>query len=84
MSSAFADTDLISPYVYEAIRSGEKSAQVGPMLLDIADFMDQDNETMLRSLTSLIEPMILLVLGLLVGVVALSLFTPLFDITAMT
>lgn len=84
MSSAFADTDLISPCIYEAIRSGERSAQVGPMLLDIADFMDQDNETMLRSLTSLIEPMILLVLGLLVGVVALSLFTPLFDITAMT
>ena len=84
MSSAFADSDLISPCVYESIRSGEKSAQVGPMLLDIADFMDEDNEITLRSLTSLIEPMILLVLGLLVGLVALSLFTPLFDITAMT
>lgn len=84
ISAAFADTNLIAPCLYEAIRSGERSGQVGPLLLEIADFMDEDNETMVRCLTSIIEPFILIVLGLLVGLVALSLFTPLFDITAMT
>jgi type II secretory pathway component PulF len=84
MSSAFADEALISPSVYEAMRSGEHSGQVGPLLLTLADFLDDENETVLRSLTSIVEPVILILMGLLVGAVALSLFMPLFDLTAMT
>jgi len=38
----------------------------------------------MKSLTSIIEPMILIVLGFMVGCVALSLFMPLFDLTAAT
>lgn len=81
--SAFSDTDLISPYVCEAIRNGERSGQIGPQLLHIADFLDDENETVLRSLTSIIEPVMLVILGLVVGVVAISLFMPLFDLTSM-
>ena len=54
------------------------------MLLDIADFLDEDNETMLRSLTSIVEPLILVILGVLVGLIAISMFLPLFDLTSMT
>lgn len=84
ISSVFRDTDLISPAVYEAVHSGEQSGQVGPLLLNIADFLDQENEVVLRSLTSILEPVILVFMGLLVGLVALSMFTPLFDLTSMT
>jgi len=56
---------------------------VGPLLLNIADFMDEDNEVVVRTLTSILEPVILIVMGLLVAVVALSMFTPLFDVTGM-
>ena len=83
ISSTFARTNLISPSVYETTRSGEQSGQVGAMLLNLADFLDEENEVVLRSLTSILEPAILIVLGLLVGVVALSLFMPLFDLTSM-
>jgi len=84
ISSVFADTDLITPAVYEATRSGEKSGQVGPLLLNLADFLDEENEVTLKALTSIIEPVILIVMGLLVGFVALSMFMPLFDVTSMT
>ena len=84
ISSAFADSDLITPAVYEATRSGEKSGQVGPLLLNLADFLDEENEITLKALTSIIEPVILIVMGLLVGFVALSMFMPLFDVTSMT
>jgi len=80
--SAFTDTDLVSPSICETIRNGERSGQIGPLLLHVADFLDEDNEVILRSLTSIIEPVILIVLGLVVGVVAISLFMPLFDLTA--
>jgi len=83
LSSAFADTDLVTPAVYEVTCSGEASGKVGPLLLDLADFLDEENEISLRILTSLIEPAVLILMGLLVGFVAISMFLPLFDLTGM-
>jgi len=70
--------------LHEAISTGEQSGQVGTLLLQVSEFMDEENEVRLRSLTSIIEPIILITMGLLVGGVALSMFMPLFDLTAMT
>jgi type IV pilus assembly protein PilC len=84
ISSAFARADLVPANIYEALRNGERSGQVGPLLLNMAEFMDEENEVIMKSLTSIIEPIILIVLGFLVGGVALSLFLPLFDLTAAT
>ena len=84
ISSGFGRTNLISPSVYETVRSGEHSGQVGPLLTNLANFLDEENEVTLRSLTSIIEPLILVFLGLLVGFVAVSMFLPLFDLTSMT
>jgi type II secretory pathway component PulF len=70
--------------VYEAIRSGEQSGQLDQLLLNVADFMEEDNEVILRSLTTILEPVILVIMGLLVGLIAVSMFMPLFDLTAMT
>jgi type II secretory pathway component PulF len=83
ISSAFDHSNLINPSICEAIRNGERSGQIGPLLLNIADFMDEENEVVVRSLSSLIEPLILIVLGVFVGFVAISMFMPLFDLTAM-
>jgi type II secretory pathway component PulF len=83
MSHAIADSQLISAYVVEAIRNGEQTGQIGPLLLNIADFLDEENEVVIKSLTSILEPLILIVLGVLIGLVAVSMFMPLFDLTAM-
>ena len=83
ISSAFRGSRLISPSVYEATRSGEETGQVSTMLIDMANFMDEDNEISIRSLTSIVEPVILILMGLLVACVALSIFVPLFDITGL-
>jgi type IV pilus assembly protein PilC len=84
MSTAFADTALIDPAVHEAIRSGEESGEIDKMLVNIATFLDEENEVIVRSLTSIMEPVILIVMGLLVGLIAVCMFLPLFDLTAMT
>jgi len=84
ISTAFSETDLVPPSIAEAVRSGEQSGQVGRLLLNVADFLDEENEVVLRSLTSIIEPVILIFMGLVVGLVAVSMFLPLFDLTAMT
>jgi type IV pilus assembly protein PilC len=84
ISSAFAESDLVPPSLTEAVRSGEQSGQVGRLMLNVADFLDEENEVVVRSLTSIIEPAILILMGLVVGLVAVSLFLPLFDLTSMT
>ncbi|HEY8665911.1 MAG TPA: type II secretion system F family protein [Tepidisphaeraceae bacterium] len=84
ISSAFTRPDLVSTSVVEAMRSGERSGQIGALLVNISDFLDEENEVIVKSLTSILEPVILVMLGFLVGLVALSLFMPLFDLTAAT
>jgi type IV pilus assembly protein PilC len=83
ISSAFRHSNLIVSSVYETTRSGEQSGQVAPLLLDLADFLDEENETALKGLISILEPTILIFMGVVVGFVALSIFTPLFDATGM-
>jgi type II secretory pathway component PulF len=84
LHSAFSESGLINPSVCEVIRNGEQSGQVGPLLTQMAGFLEEENEVIVRSLTSIIEPVILLLMGLLVGTVAISMFLPLFDLTSMT
>lgn len=80
ISGALGDPSLISPAVCEAIRSGERSGQVGPVLMSVADHLDEDNELALKTVTGLLEPVILIVMGVVVGVMAVSMFLPLFDL----
>lgn len=83
ISGVFSRSHLISPSVSEAMHHGEKNGQIGPILSDMADFLDDENEAVVRSAMSILEPVILVVLGVVVGFIALSLFVPLFDMTSM-
>lgn len=83
VSSALAEGDLVQPSVVEAIRSGEQSGQVANLMLNMADFLDEENEVVIKSLTSILEPLILMALGVVVGFIAISMFLPMFDLTSM-
>jgi type II secretory pathway component PulF len=82
VSAVFSKSDLINDSLCEAIRNGEQSGRLGTVLLSVADYLDEENETTVKGLASLLEPLIMLGLGLLVGFVAISMFLPLFDLTA--
>lgn len=82
VSGAFADEKMIEPAFYEAVRNGEQSGRLSMLMITVADFMDEENDTRLRALTSLFEPLILVFLGLMVGGIAISMFMPMFDLTA--
>jgi type II secretory pathway component PulF len=84
LSGVLAQSPLVSPYVAEAVRHGERSGHVSPVLLEMAEFMDEENEAVVQTLTRLVEPLMLIALGLIVAVIAVSLFMPLFDLTSLT
>lgn len=83
MSDALAASDLVTPSFAEAVRNGEQGGRVSSVLLSLANCMDEDNAMVVKSVTSIIEPLILIGLGLVVGFVAVSMFLPLFDVTSV-
>ncbi len=83
LSSVLIGSPLINQSLAEAVRHGEQSGQVAPVLLDMADFMDEENEVIVNTMARLLEPVMLIVLGIVVGLIALSIFLPLFDLTSI-
>ncbi len=73
---------LVPPTMAAAIATGEQSGQLGQSLLYLADYLDEENGETIGTLTRLVEPFILIVMGAVVGLIAIALFLPLFDLTA--
>jgi type IV pilus assembly protein PilC len=59
---------------------GEDSGRLSEMLVKIGDFYDQEVETTVKGLTSMIEPMLIIFLGVVVGFIAISIMTPMFKL----
>lgn len=82
ISSVLGNSELVNPAVQEAVRNGEASGKLGDPLVQMADFLDEENEVVIKALTTLLEPAILVVLGAVVGLMAMSMFLPLFDLVS--
>lgn len=83
VGAALHESPLIPPTMAAAVATGEESGRLGASLLFIADALESENAQMLASLSRIIEPIILVVLGGIVGLVAVSLFMPMFDIATI-
>ncbi|TVQ62361.1 MAG: type II secretion system F family protein [Phycisphaerales bacterium] len=82
MNRVMIESELMPPSFCELVQTGEESGRLGEVLTSAADFMEIENEALAKQMTKMLEPMILTVMGLLVGGVAISMFLPLFDLTA--
>jgi type II secretory pathway component PulF len=69
------------PLVSGMVRVGESTGNLEDNLAYLAEFYDGEVDSKLHALTSLIEPIMLLMMGLLVGFVALSIITPIYSIS---
>ncbi|MEW6668942.1 MAG: type II secretion system F family protein [Thermodesulfobacteriota bacterium] len=69
------------PLVVQLIRAGEKSGELEEMLAKAADIYEEDVEVGVASLTSLLEPLIILAMGTMVGFMVMAVLLPIFDMT---
>lgn len=74
-------TGLFPPMVIGMTAIGEEAGNLPEMLDKVAEFYEEDVETMSRSLSALIEPIALIVIGGLVGVMIISMYLPIFAAT---
>jgi general secretion pathway protein F len=73
-------SQLFPPLVTHMIAVGEKSGRLEDMLVRVADTFEAEVETSVQGLTSLIEPLMILLMGSVVGFIALSILLPIFQI----
>jgi general secretion pathway protein F len=80
IANAVKTTGLFPPVVYHIMATGQMTGNVEDGLLDIAEMYDTEVEMAVRTLTALLEPVILLLMGGIVGFIVLAILLPIFEI----
>jgi type IV pilus assembly protein PilC len=78
LSSAMLEQTVFPIMLVRMLQAGEKTGNIDAMMENIADFYDDEVETMLAGLTSLLEPLLMVFLGVIIGGIVLCMFLPIF------
>jgi type IV pilus assembly protein PilC len=80
LAMAMGQHPIFPPMLVRMIMAGEQTGKVDAMLEKISDFYDEEIESTLNSLTSLIEPLLIVFLGVVVGSIVVCMFLPIFKL----
>jgi type IV pilus assembly protein PilC len=80
MSRPLVDHPIFPAMVTQMMQVGEETGQISSMLDKVADFYDHEVETAADSLTAAIEPIMVVVMGGIVGSMVVCLYLPMFTI----
>lgn len=83
IADPLAKSRIFPPMVTRMISVGEKTGELERMLSKISEFYENEVDTAVAALTSLIEPIIIAVLGLIIGSIVIALFLPIFKISQL-
>lgn len=76
LSIAIAGSKHFPPIVPQMLAVGEETGQIDTILVKVADFYDEEVDTVIESLSSILEPMMIVILGSIVGLIAASVMGP--------
>jgi type IV pilus assembly protein PilC len=80
LSEPFSKSNVFPPMVVKMMSIGERSGALDALLEKIAEFYDQQVEAEVKGLTSMIEPIMIAVMGVIVGGIVLAVFLPIFKL----
>jgi type IV pilus assembly protein PilC len=81
ISVALGKHPVFPNMIIRMITAGEQTGKIDNMLERISDFLDEEIETVLAGLTSLIEPILIVVLGVVIGGMVICMFLPIFKMS---
>lgn len=81
LSTALASAKHFPPIVPQMLAVGEETGQIDTVLIKVADFYDEEVDTLIEGLSSIIEPVMIIVLGSAVGLIAASVMGPISSIS---
>jgi general secretion pathway protein F len=80
LSTALDDNDLSTPVASRMLRVGERSGQLGTMLGRAAAFYDNETSRWIERLTKAFEPILMAAIGVVIGLIVILLYMPIFDL----
>lgn len=78
------NSGVFPPMVVQMIAVGEETGELDKMLSKIADFYDQEVDTAVKGLTSVIEPIVIVFMGIIIGGIVLAVFMPMLKLANAT
>lgn len=79
LSQIIGDMDIFPDMVYSMINIGEESGSLDDILIKTADFYDEEVEYSLQKMTTLIEPILIVVMAIVIGLIVIAMALPMFD-----
>jgi type IV pilus assembly protein PilC len=80
LSEPLAETKVFPPMVVQMINVGEQTGALDQMLSKIAEFYEEEVDTAVAGLTKLIEPLLIVFLGVVIGVIVTAMYLPLYSV----
>lgn len=82
IGEAFASHSVFPPIVPQMIRVGEETGKLDDTLLKLSHYFQTESEHLVKGLTTAIEPLIMVVLGVGVGFIVIAIITPIYNLTS--
>jgi type IV pilus assembly protein PilC len=83
IASSLAVSTLLPSSVVQMIRSGEDSGKLAEVLKDISEFYARELKATIKSVTAMIEPIMIMIMGVVVGFIAMSIILPIFKMSSL-
>ena len=77
--SSMKESEVFPPMLYSMVKIGEDTGSLDDILNKTADFYDEELENTIQTSVALIEPLLILVMGLVIGFIVISIMLPMFD-----
>jgi len=82
LAAALEQTRLFTPIVVNMVRVGEETGKLPQVLEEVAVYYKQKVEVIMARITSMVEPVIVIIMGISVGVILMSLYLPMFQMSS--
>jgi type II secretory pathway component PulF len=83
IGNALSATEFVPPGAAQMVMTAEQTGRLGPVMQTVGEFFEDDGERRLRQLVKLLEPAIIVAMGVVVACVVLTVILPLLDVTSM-
>jgi type IV pilus assembly protein PilC len=83
IAASLSEFSLMPGGVVQMIRSGEESGTMSEVLEDVTNYYSRELRTTIKMVTSMIEPIMIVIMGVLVGFIAMSVILPIFKMSSL-
>jgi type IV pilus assembly protein PilC len=80
MSLSLQKANVFPPLAIQMISIGEETGELDAMMMKVADFYEDEVEQAVKALTSIIEPLMMVAIGVMVGTILVSMYLPMFKV----